>query len=73
MYSIATVASVAVRAAGQRVTHHAVGAAVDDVGTRRGSPARSSATGIARGADQCLDFVQAGHQVEFYASSLRRL
>ena len=58
---------------GQRVAHHAVGAAVDDPGTRRGSPARSSATGIARRADQGLYVVQAGHAGRFYGPSLRRL
>ena len=64
MYSIATVASVAVRG-GQRVTHHAVGAAVDDVGTAA-ARRRGRARPACRAADQRLDFVQAGHQAEFY-------
>ena len=58
---------------GQRVTHHAVGAAVHD---RRDVPRLTGTVerdGHLRAADQRLYLVQARHHGRFYVASLRRL
>jgi hypothetical protein len=47
--------------AGQRVTHHAVGAAVHDMGHAARLTGAVERHRHARGADQGLYFVQAGH------------
>ena len=59
-------------ARGERVAHHAVGAAIDDVGTRRGSP--RAIEDDRHGGHQCLDLLQAGQPGRgFYGPSLRDL
>jgi len=50
--------------AGQHVTHHAVGAAVHDVWHAARLTGAVERHRHARGADQGLDFVQAGHGLD---------